>query len=412
MKSKPYDIPKRLIYTAWQTVKNAGGGPGIDGVTLQKYEANLSRNLYKLWNRMSSGTYFPQPVKQVGIAKPDGGTRLLGIPTVTDRIAQTAVRLALEPKLDPLFHKSSFGARPNRSAIDAVRECRANCLKREWVLDLDISKFFDTINHGLLLKAVEKHVSAPWQMLYIRRWLTNEIATPEGTRYSPLCGTPQGSAISPLLSNLFLHYGLDAWMTRNLPGVPFERYLDDCIIHLNTKQEAQDALKRIEDRMTEIGLQLHPVKTKIVHCVAKKAISSKQENVTFTFLGYDFRPRQARAFSSGFFTAFTPAVGRKAIKRMSSYVRSLNIPNRTNLTIDEIASLINPFIRGWTNYFKQFRPSEVRRALCPLNRKLLWWAQNKYRLSASKAVDLIQRLQKKNTKLFAHWLSGATHIGR
>lgn len=412
MNSKPYDIPRRVVYTAWLSVKKAGGGPGIDGMTIQQYEANLSRNLYKLWNRMSSGTYFLQPVKQVGIEKADGGTRFLGIPTVTDRIAQTVVRLVLEPKVNPLFHRNSFGARPNRSAIDAVRECRANCLKRPWVLDLDISKFFDSIDHSLLLKAIERHVTASWQTLYIKRWLKNEIYTPEGVHYSPLCGTPQGSALSPLLSNLFLHYGLDKWMDRNLPGVPFERYLDDCIIHFNTEQEANEAKKRIEDRMMEIGLKLHPVKTKIAHCVTKENPSLKPENVMFTFLGYDFKPRHAGTNETGFFTTFTPAVGRKAIKRMSTFVRSLNLSKRTNLTITEIANMINPFIRGWTNYFKHFRPSEARRTLCPLNRRLIWWAMNKYRISTAKAVDLLQRLQRKQRNLFAHWLFGATHAGR
>ena len=264
---KPFDISKRAVWEAWEKVKANKGAPGVDEVTVAEFESDLKNNLYKIWNRLSSGTYFPPPVRAVEIPKPHGeGTRILGVPAVGDRVAQTVVAGVIEARAEPVFHPDSYGYRPGRSALDAVAACRQRCWENDWVIDLDIRKFFDTVPWELAVKAIQAVTDLPWVVLYVRRWLAAPLALPDGTLQQRDRGTPQGSAVSPVIANLFLHYAFDMWMAREFPGVPFERYVDDAVIHCATECQARQVLAALQERMTEVGLALHPDKTRIV-CV-------------------------------------------------------------------------------------------------------------------------------------------------
>jgi RNA-directed DNA polymerase len=404
MKHKPFDIPKRLIYEAWKSVKRAAGGPGIDGITIDVYEENLSSNLYKLWNRMSSGSYFPKPVKQLVIAKSGGGSRTLGIPTVEDRVAQAVVKMKMERVLEPLFHQDSYGYRPGVSAIKAVATCRKRCWYNDWVIDLDIAGCFDNIRHDLLLKAVDKHATTKWERLYIVRWLKAGAITPGGERIETEMGTPQGAVISPLLCNLFLHYALDAWLGRELPRIPFERYADDGVYHCRSKAQAKYVLDRIGKRLKVLGLQLHPKKTKIVFCARGQAAKGT-ENVprSFTFLGYDFKPRETHRDKSDKALTFTPGVGKGAKKKFLAEVKAHKIHKRTDLSLNEIAKKINPQVRGWINYFRHFRISDMYPTLHHIDRRLVKLIKRKYNVGTRKAQRQLGRIQKQTPRLFAHW---------
>ena len=226
-KGKPFDISQQVVRGAYEKVKANRGAAGVDEESITEFERNRERNLYKLWNRMSSGSYFPLPVRAVKIPKKSGGVRVLGVPTVTDRIAQTVVCQYLEPEVESIFHPDSYGYRPGRSALDAVATCRQRCWRYDWVIDLDIRTFFDSIPHDRLLAWVSKHTNRQWVVLYVERWLKAPLQREDDTVVPRDRGTPQGSAVSPLLANLFLHYALDSWMAREFPSVPFERYADD-----------------------------------------------------------------------------------------------------------------------------------------------------------------------------------------
>ena len=346
---KPFDISKWAVWEAYQKVKANKGAPGVDEVSIEEFEKDLKGNLYKIWNRMSSGTYFPPPVRAVEIPKPSGGVRILGVPTVGDRIAQTVVARVLEDKAEPVFHPDSYGYRPGRSAIDAVAQCRRRCWKTDWVIDLDISAFFDSVRWDLVLKAVATHTDQPWVVLYVQRWLHAPLRLPDGTLRQRDRGTPQGSAVSPILANLFLHYAFDTWMTRNFPDVRFERYVDDAVIHCGSERQARYVLAAIRERMGEVGLTLHPEKTRIVYCQDDNRRRS-HEHVEFTFLGYTFRRRSARRKDGGMFLSFLPAISREALSRISAQVRSWRLHHRTHLTEADLARRINPIVRGWMNY--------------------------------------------------------------
>ena len=223
---KSHDIPKLLVWDAWLKVKKKGGAAGADGVTIEQFGEDLNGNLYRLWNRMSSGSYFPGPVRAVEIPK-KGGTRVLGIPNVVDRVAQTAAAMALEPNVEPMFHEDSYAYRPGRAPVDAVAVCRERCFRKDWVVDLDIRAFFDSVPWELMLRAVARHSDQKWVVLYVERWLKAPMQKPDGMLVQRVKGTPQGSPISPVLANLFLHYALDAWMAREFPTISFERFADD-----------------------------------------------------------------------------------------------------------------------------------------------------------------------------------------
>jgi RNA-directed DNA polymerase len=376
---KPFDIPKGLVVAAFERVKANGGAAGVDGVSMAEFEKDLRGNLYKIWNRMSSGSYFPPPVRAVEIAKPHGdGVRMLGIPAVADPVAQTVAAMVLEPVVERIFHRDSYGYRPWRSALDAVRVCRQRCWLDDWVIKLDIAKFFDSVPWDLMLKAVARHAPAPRVVLYARRWLAAPVQHPDGTVRQRDRGTPQGSPISPVLANLFLHYALDAWLAREFPRIRFERYADDMVVHCVTRKQALFIRAAIGQRLAETGLHLHPDKTTIVYCRDYRRRGPYQP-ASFDFLGYTFRPHQALSQTGAPFTVFTPAISAAALKRISREVRAWRLHRSTGHTLGDLAEAINPIVRGWMQYYGAFRRSRLYPLLRRINTYLMRWARGKYK---------------------------------
>jgi group II intron reverse transcriptase/maturase len=403
--AKPFEIPKRLIWEAWKRVAANKGAPGVDKESIDAYQNRLGQNLYTLWNRMSSGSYLPQPVRQVLIPKGDGQTRPLGIPTVNDRVAQMVVKMIVEPRLEPCFHPSSFGYRPGKNAHQAVNQARRNCWRYDWVLDMDMKAFFDTIDHDLMMRAIEKHVPEQWIRLYIRRWLESPVELAEGGLQERSCGTPQGGVISPLLANLYLHYAFDVWMRRCYPAVPFERYADDIVCHCRSKEEGEALLNDLQERLAECKLQLHPVKTRLVYCKDGKR-RGEYPNTCFDFLGFSFHARTVQDRNGNLFTGFNPGVSRKALKRMNLAIRSLNINRCTTMTLPMLAARLNPMVRGWVTYYGAFYPETLKRFLVRIDLRLGRWARNKYkRLRGHKrqAWAWLKRCRESLPRLFVHW---------
>jgi group II intron reverse transcriptase/maturase len=403
--TKPYVIAKRAVWEAYQQVKANRGAAGIDEETIAMFEQNLSKNLYKLWNRMSSGSYFPPPVRQVEIPKAKGGTRKLGIPTVSDRIAQTVVKQIIEPKLDPMFHADSYGYRPGRSAKQAIAVTRKRCWQFDWVVEFDIKGAFDQIDHGLLTKAVRSHIKEDWILLYIERWLSAPFESAEGTQVPRERGTPQGGVVSPILMNLFMHYAFDVWMKRTNPSCPFARYADDAVVHCSSKQQAEHVMRSIAERLTECGLTMHPEKSKIVYCQDSNR-TKRFPHVHFTFLGFTFRPRKAISKPHRIFTSFLPAVSFDAVKRMRKVVRGWRIPRQTPATLAELARQYNSVMRGWWEYYGAFYQTAMREIFRYIDSKLEQWARRKYKtLSRHKrrSVEWLDRVKKDCPGLFAHW---------
>ena len=404
-KAKPFDIPKREVWEAFKHVKANQGAAGVDGQSLQDFEVRLADNLYKLWNRLSSGSYMPPPVRRVDIPKASGGTRPLGIPTVADRIAQEVIRRRLEPLVEPLFHADSYGYRPGRSAIDAIRTARRRCWRYDWVLDLDIKGFFDSIDWTLLLRAVRKHADCPWVLLYIERWLKAPAMLEDGTLVPRERGTPQGGVISPLLANLFLHYAFDLWLGRAFPGVPFERYADDIICHCRSEREALTLLQAIDRRFADCGLVLHPEKTRVVYC---KDTNRKGDAtiIQFDFLGYRFRPRLAKWRGGLFGVSYLPAASPEALKAIRQAVRRWSLQTRSDKALDDLARMFNPYIRGWINYYSHFYKSALYETLRRIDVHLIKWVRRKYRSFRYRrkgAVAWLARVMRTSPGLFAHW---------
>jgi RNA-directed DNA polymerase len=402
---KPFRISKLEVWDAWIKVKGNQGAPGVDGQSIEDFEKDLQDNLYKIWNRMSSGTYFPPPVMAVEIPKAHGaGTRILGVPTVADRVAQTVVAAHLERRAEPVFHPDSYGYRPGRSALDAVGVCRERCWEYDWVIDLDIRKFFDSVRWDLVVKAVEAHTDARWVVLYVKRWLAAPLQLPDGTLQERDRGTPQGSAASPVLANLFMHYAFDRWLTENFPGCPFERYADDAVVHCRTLRQAREGLAALHERMTGVGLELHPGKTKIVYCKDSNRRGSA-EHTSFTFLGFTFRPRRARRADGVQFTSFLPAISKDALNKISAEVRSWRLHRCTGMTSADIARWINPKVRGWMTYYGAFCRSALYPVLQRINAYLLRWLMNKYKKLRAwrKASRSMADAAATRPRYFAHW---------
>lgn len=408
--AKSFDIAKREVWDAYKRVKANRGAAGGDGVTMAMFEQDLSKNLYRIWNRLASGSYFPPPVKRVDIPKGDGKTRPLGIPTVADRIAQMVVQRRLEPLLEPVFHANSYGYRPRRSAHDALRVARTQCWRHDWVLDLDIKGFFDNIDHDLLMKAVRRHSDCRWIALYTERWLKADLLMPDGTLVTRDRGTPQGGVISPLLANLFLHYAFDQWMVRHHPKVPFERYADDIICHCDSESQAESLRVELELRMAACRLELHPEKTRVVYCAdANRRGTSVVRR--FDFLGYTFKPRKAMNPRGLLFTSFSPAVSEKAAKAMRHEIRGWGLQRLSRYDLDELLARYRPVLIGWVRYYGLFHPSSLQRALKTLDLHLVQWAQRKYkklRGHVTRAWDWLKQLRKRAPTLFPHW-TGAIH---
>ncbi len=405
LKVKSFQIRKRLVYEAWEKVQANGGAPGVDAVSTTEFGANEADNLYTLWNRMSSGSYFPGPVRAVEIPKDHGAAvRVLGVPNVADRVAQTAAAMLLEEKLEPIFHQDSYGYRPGRSAHDALAVARKRCWRKDWVVDLDIRAFFDSVAHDLLLKAVAHHTDERWVLLYIERWLKAPMQMPDGTLVARGKGTPQGSPISPLLANLFMHYAFDRWMDREHPGCPFERYADDVAVHCNTEEQARSLRAGIAERLGTLGLELHPDKTKIVYCKDANRRGTA-EHTSFDFLGYTFRGRLANS-RRGFFVNFSPAMSAKAKKAVGKKVRDWHLNRRSGTDLSGLAEEINPQVRGWINYYGAFYRSELSSIALRIDQHLVQWAMQKFkrlRKRPQKAWAWLNAARQRDPRLFAHW---------
>ncbi|WP_371097463.1 group II intron reverse transcriptase/maturase [Streptomyces sanglieri] len=402
---KPFEISKWEVKEAWEEVRANKGAPGVDGQSLDEFEKDLKGNLYKVWNRMSSGSYFPQPVRSAEIPKPHGGgTRVLGIPCVADRVAQTVVARHLMRRVEPVFHPDSYGYRPGRSALDAVARCRDRCWKRNWVIDLDVAKFFDSVRWDLLVKAVEAHTDAVWVILYVRRWLEVPMQQPDGSLLVRDRGTPQGAPVSPVLANLFMHYAFDTWLAREYPGVWFERYADDAVIHCVTERQATEVLAALMDRMEQVGLRLHPDKTRIVYCKDGKRRGS-YEHTAFTFLGFTFRARRSRDRKGESFLSFDPEISKEALKRLSREVRSWHLHTRADLSFQDLARWVNPRVAGWMQYYGRFRRSGLDPLLTRINAYLVRWIRKKYeRLRPKrKAIAKMGEIARRYPRMFAHW---------
>jgi group II intron reverse transcriptase/maturase len=409
--NKPFNIDKRLVYEAYKAVKSNRGGAGVDEQSIEQFEADLLGNLYKIWNRMSSGSYFPPPVRAVPIPKKSGGERILGVPTVADRVAQMVVKQVIEPILEPIFLADSYGYRPNKSALDAVGATRARCWKYDWVVEFDIKGLFDNIDHELLLRAVRKHITCKWALIYIERWLEAPMVKEDGTTIERNCGTPQGGVVSPILANLFLHYAFDAWMARTHPDLPWCRYADDGLVHCRSEQEAKALKAELQARLAECRLEMHPTKTRIVYCKDDNR-RGQYPNVKFDFLGYCFRPRPVRRTRDNvLFGGFNPAVSPDALNTMRATIRDLKLRRQTQLSIQDMARKLNPLLRGWIGYYGRYAPSALSPLLRYVNQTLEAWAVRKFKRFKgyrTGAGQFLRRLATERPDLFAHWHLGMT----
>jgi RNA-directed DNA polymerase len=405
---KAFEISKQLVWKSYQLVKANGGGAGIDQESIEDFERDLKDNLYRLWNRMSSGTYFPPAVKGVSIPKKSGGERLLGIPTVSDRIAQTVVKIVLEPILEPIFDENSYGYRPSKSAHDAISITRTRCWKYDYVVEFDIKGLFDNIDHDLLMKALKKHCDCKWVLLYVERWLKAPLKHSDGTIIIRDRGTPQGGVVSPILANLFLHYAFDAWVKREMPTIPFCRYADDALLHCRSERQAQMALEKIAERFQQCGLEIHPGKSGIIYCKDKNRHEAF-ERVSFNFLGYTFRPRRCVDKKGVVHPNFLPAISNASKKAINQEMRSWHLQLKNDQSLLELSHMFNAAIRGWSNYYGRFYPSAMTSIWSNLNWYLTQWVRRKYKRFAGhkrRAREYLNCCARANPNLFTHWKLG------
>jgi len=409
--TKSLPVSKRMVYNSYLKVCDKNGSAGIDKESIEMFNKNLSGNLYKIWNRMTSGSYFPPPVRTVFIPKKQGGERPLGIPTVSDRIAQGVVKDYLEPVMEAVFHNSSFGYRPGRSAHDALRQCHENCVSKAWVLDVDIKGFFDNISHNIMLQLLQQHTQEKWVLLYVERWLKAGVEQKDGSITARIKGTPQGGVASPLLANTYLHHAFDMWMDEENPQCPFERYADDIVVHCGSKEEAEQMLNKLRIRMEQYELTLHPEKTRIVYCKNYQR-NENNDNESFTFLSYSFQPR-ARRDKFGrkkTFFVFSGAISNAAKTSIREAIRGVMKPRWSQQTLEWFAEKLNPKIRGWINYYTRFNRHEALEVFSYLNELIRKWLKNKYKLRSCKSVYVkYKTIQQENAELFYHWKLGINY---
>lgn len=403
---KTLPITFEMVARAYQKVKQGGKASGIDHESWEDFaQKGVEKQLYLIWNRMASGSYFPCAVREVEIPKKNGKVRKLGIPTVRDRIAQEVIRHYMEQRIDDQFHANSYGYRPMKSSHQALDEVRKNCLKKDWVVDLDISNFFDEIDHDLMIKAVEAMMEERWVKFYVERWLKMKVEKADGTQYSKDKGTPQGGVISPLLANLYLHFTLDAWLAKNYPTVQFVRYADDVVVHCESKEEAEELLAAIRNRLSEVGLTVNSAKTKIVYC--KDYLRREHhKHVQFDFLGFSFQPRAVNSIRTPGtkFTGFTPEISSDNQKKIRSSVKNGLNWQDTTMEMTDLAELLNHKLRGWINYFGRYGKRRLRQAILCVDERIVKWLMKKHKVRSRKeALNLLLGHQRANPRLFYHW---------
>jgi len=410
VQAKPFAIPKRLVFEAYKRVKARKGVGGVDDQSIEDFESNLSTNLYKLWNRLSSGSYHPSPVKRVYIAKADGKKRPLGIPTVEDRIAQMVVKMVIEPELENHFHPDSYGYRPGKSAHQALRKTLERSRKHAWVIDMDIKGFFDNLDHRLMMKAVRHHVKERWARIYIYRWLRATVQHPDGTQEQMFKGTPQGGVISPLLANLYLHYTFDMWMERNYPSIKFERYADDIVCHCTHQAQSEQLIAELGRRFNACGLELHPEKTKIVYC---KSVYRRggYPIVSFEFLGYQFKPKLIRNRHGKYAVYFMAGISPKAAANIREQIRQMPWRKWQPLGIETIQAHCQNRLKGWINYFKLFGVVQIREVLFHFDTCLRKWIAHKMKKTLLQAAKCVNGIRRSARHLFAHWGIWSTKKG-
>jgi RNA-directed DNA polymerase len=406
--AKAFDIPKLWVWQAYQVVKAKRGTAGVDQISMEIFERKLKGNLYRIWNRLSSGSYYPPPVKGVPIPKKSGGERLLGVPTVSDRIAQTVVKMKLEPILEPIFDENSFGYRPGRSAHDAIAVTRKRCWKYDWVVEFDIKGLFDNISHKLLIKALRHHCNCKWVLLYVKRWLTAPMQVSKGELIERDKGTPQGGVVSPILANLFLHYAFDAWVRRELPTTPFCRYADDGLLHCRSQKQAEYVLKRITQRFRDCDLEIHPDKSGIIYCKDKNR-GEEYDRISFDFLGYTFRPRRCVDKQGIIHPNFLPAISRTSMKTINKTIRRWHMQLKNASTLADLSKMFNLVLKGWYNYYGRFYPSAMSMIWRNLNWYLVQWVRRKYKRFAGhkkRAREYLNVIAHANAEIFQHWKLG------
>jgi len=403
--AKTVPVEFKMVVDAYQKVRQGGKAAGIDGESWEDFDKKLEDNLYVIWNRLSSGSYHPSAVREVEIPKKDGKTRKLGIPTLRDRIAQQVVKKYMEQRIDQHFHKESYGYRPLKSSKEAIEQVRKNCKEKDWVIDLDISKFFDEIDHELLMKAVAKQIEENWVKLYVERWLKMKVISKEGKEYDRGGkGTPQGGVISPLLSNLFLHYALDKWLEINYPEIRFVRYADDMVIHCESKEQAEALLKVLQERLEQVKLRLNETKTHIVYCKDYRRKEQHKE-VQFDFLGFSYEPRRSVVKGSNrHFTSYTAEISKRNQQKITEEIKKTVRWKDTTKQIEEIAENLNSKLRGWINYFGLYGKTSIRKVMLRLERRLMKWIQKKHKIrSVRAAAEKLKIIRQENPLMFYHW---------
>jgi RNA-directed DNA polymerase len=404
---KTVPIEYKQVVDAYQKVRRGGKAVGIDNESWAEFDKKPERNLYVIWNRLASGSYHPQAVREAEIPKKDGKKRKLGIPTLRDRIAQQVVKEYMEKKIDRLFHENSYGYRPLKNAHQALEQVRQNCYRYDWVIDMDIRKFFDEIDHELMLKAVEHVMEEKWVRMYVERWLKMPIQKKDGTIDSKQGrGTPQGGVISPILANLYLHFTLDVWLTRHYPEVSFVRYADDMVIHCKSKAEAEKVLAAVRQRLAEVRLSIKEEKTQIAYCKDYRR-KGRHENVRFEFLGFSYQPRARKSkFDGKLFSAFTAEISHNNQKKINEIIRDEINWKDTKLEASDIASRLNSKLRGWINFYGRYSKRSLRITLTTIDRRLIRLLKKKHNTGLIIATAMYNRIKTENPHLFYHWEYG------